>query len=66
VEFMTITEAAKYLGMTYGAVRKNVIRGNIKAYSQWNRWLIPRPEVEAFKKYRRPVGRPRKEKHDGS
>lgn len=56
-KFLTVGEAAKLLGMTYKTAHRHVVLGNIKGVKKGGRYLIPRTEIEHFK--RRLSGRPR-------
>jgi excisionase family DNA binding protein len=59
-DLLTIEEAAKELGMTAGAVRKAIHNDRITPRRFSPRVvLIPRAEVERYKRERKPAGRPR-------
>jgi excisionase family DNA binding protein len=49
-EYMTVTEAAKELGMSVGALRMRLLRGHMRGtHVSPKLWLIPREEVERAK-----------------
>lgn len=60
-DLLTVEEAARELGMVAGAVRRAIHEGRITPRRFSPRvMLIPRAEVERYKRERRPAGRPRK------
>lgn len=54
---MTVSEVAKELGITENTVRVYCQQGRL-GQKIGRQWLITREELEAFKKTRRPPGRP--------
>jgi excisionase family DNA binding protein len=56
-KFLTVGEAAKLLGMTYKTTHRHVVLGDLKGIKKGGRYLIPRTDIEHFK--RRLAGRPR-------
>ena len=57
-KILTIGEAAKLLGMSYKTAHHHVINGDLKGTKKGGRYLIPRTEIETFK--RSLGGQPRK------
>ena len=57
---LSVSEAAKALGVTPGRIRQMILAGRLKATKVGSFWIIQPEDLEAVR-YRRP-GRPRKEK----
>jgi excisionase family DNA binding protein len=57
-KILTISEAAKLLGMSYKTAHHHVVNGDLKGMKKGGRYLIPRTEIENFK--RSLGGQPRK------
>jgi excisionase family DNA binding protein len=57
-KILTISEAARLLGMSYKTAHHHVINGDLKGMKKGGRYLIPRTEIENFK--RSLGGQPRK------
>lgn len=49
-KFLTIGEASKLLGMTYKTTHRYVAKGDLKGTKKGGRYLIPRKEVEKFRR----------------
>lgn len=56
--FLNSTEAAEYLGLTDGLVRRYCRAGKIDAKRVGRNWVIRKVELKKFKKQPRPVGNP--------
>ena len=60
--FLTTEEAAESLGLAVDSVRRYCNQENpkIKGKKFGRDWLIPKSEIERYKKSQQPVGRPKK------
>lgn len=57
--WMSVPEAANYLGLSEGRVRQLLLAGRIKAMKLNERaWAISKTALDEFKKLDRPVGNP--------
>jgi len=60
-ELLTITEAAKELGVLPDSLRQAVLRGAVQAERAGGIWLVTRAEIERYRLIRKPNrGRPRR------
>lgn len=62
MEYLTTQEAAERLGLSKRQVQTLIKRGQLPAEWLGHIWAIRPADADAFQ--RRPVGRPRKSKHD--
>jgi excisionase family DNA binding protein len=58
---LTPAEASKVLGVTRLYIYELLASARLKARKVMGRWLIPRSEVEAYRRDHRRVGSPRHE-----
>ncbi len=49
-KILTISEAAKLLGMSYKTTHHHVVNGDLRGKKKGGRYLIPRTEIESFKR----------------
>jgi len=59
-DFMTVKEAAREVGLSPCTIRMFIYQGRICAIKRAGILFIERTEIEKIR-YRRPVGRPRKD-----
>jgi excisionase family DNA binding protein len=57
---LTVTEAAKRLGVGVGRVHQFIAEGRLKAAKTGAIWLVPSEEVDRLKSIPRPTGKPPK------
>lgn len=62
MEYLTTEEAAERLGLSKRQVQALIKKGHLPAEWVGDIWLLKPADVETFQ--RRPVGRPKKMKHD--
>lgn len=60
-EIMSVQEAAEELDIGDVRVRQLIYKGDLPAKQIGWQWVILRPDLDAYKKRRRPPGRPRKQ-----
>ena len=65
IEMLTVPQAARELGVTQGSVRIAIYEGRLPCVEMYDRKLITRPDLDAYKQRTQPdgvkkVGRPRK------
>jgi len=62
MEIVSVTAAAKELGLSNNRVRELIRAGKLPAQKLGREWAIIREDLEEFKNTERPVGRPPKKK----
>jgi excisionase family DNA binding protein len=60
MEVVSVTEAARELGLSNNRVRELIHSGQLPAQKLGREWAILRPDLEQFKTKERPPGRPPK------
>ena len=58
MELITVTEAAKRLGLSGRWIRMLIEQGRIEATQYGRTWVLEAAALEAYMRNRRPVGRP--------
>lgn len=60
---VALSDAAEFLGVTTGRIRQLITKDNsvIGAIKVGPIWVIPKENLKAFKRIKRPNGRPRSE-----
>lgn len=57
-EWLTVAEAADYLGLSEPRVRQLLLSGRLEGLKHANAWAIRKKELVRFSKLDRPVGNP--------